>query len=49
MTPGNLLEDLPASSAGEVFEAIVDDADLLPERIVSTGQATAPLRRRVAG
>jgi len=42
VTPGNLLEDLPASSAGEVFEAIVDDGDLLLERIVSTGQATPP-------
>lgn len=40
MTSANLLGDLPAGSAGEVFEPIVSDGDLLLERIVSTGQST---------
>ncbi len=42
MIPGNLLGDLPAGAAGEVFEPILVDGDLLLERIVSTGQATPP-------
>lgn len=42
MSPGNLLEDLPAPSDGEVFEAILSRGGLLLERIVSTGQATPP-------
>ncbi|HEY9897979.1 MAG TPA: cupin domain-containing protein [Pantanalinema sp.] len=36
----NLLADLPAPAGDEVFEPLVQQADLLLERIVSTGQAT---------
>lgn len=38
----NLWQGLPDAAQGEVFEALVTAGDVLVERIVSQGQASAP-------
>jgi cupin 2 domain-containing protein len=39
---GNLLQGLPDATQGEVFETLVRAGEVLIERIVSQGQASAP-------
>lgn len=42
MNSGNLYRGLPAQAAEELFEPLLERPGLRLERIVSTGQATAP-------
>lgn len=44
MEKNNIFENLPDTTAAEIFETLLEDGHLKIERIISEGQATAPDR-----